>query len=180
MELLNKLKESKKYTACITGHRPKTLPWKYDETKESCKNFKTRIKQIFVEKIEEGVEIFMTGMAEGFDMISTEILIDLRQSYRDIKIIAVIPCKDQEKRWNAQQQSRYLRIISECDDVIILAEKYTDTCMNERNLFMVQHSNYCIACWNGKPSGTGNTVRFANENHCNVTIMNPNDFITRN
>ena len=27
-------------TGCLTGHRPKGLPWGYDETKKSCQSFK--------------------------------------------------------------------------------------------------------------------------------------------
>ena len=29
---------------------------------------------------------------------------------------------------------------------------------------MVEHSSVCIAYWNSKPSGTGNTIGFAEEN----------------
>ena len=31
---------------CLTGHRPKLLPWKYDEKKESCIKFKQQLNNI--------------------------------------------------------------------------------------------------------------------------------------
>ena len=39
---------SKEKTACLTGHRPKSLPWGYDENKESCKAFKKDLSTIFI------------------------------------------------------------------------------------------------------------------------------------
>lgn len=48
--------------------------------------------------------------------------------------------------------------------------------MNKRNKYMVENSSVIIACYNGKPSGTGSTIRFAKENGCNVRIINPEDY----
>lgn len=41
---------------------------------------------------------------------------------------------------------------------------------------MVEQSDVVIAVWNGKLSGTGNTIRFAKENGCKVRIINPEDY----
>ena len=48
--------------------------------------------------------------------------------------------------------------------------------MNDRNKYMVDHSSVVIACHNGQPSGTGNTIRFAKENGCKIRLINPNDY----
>ena len=48
--------------------------------------------------------------------------------------------------------------------------------MNKRNKYMVENSSVIIACYNGKPSGTGNTIRFANENGRKVRIISPEDY----
>ena len=114
-------------------------------------------------------------MAEGFDMIGAEILLELRKKH-NIKVIAVMPCVGQELKWKPDQQKRYKYILKGCDDVIILSDHYTPTCMNDRNKYMVDHSSICIACWNGKPSGTGNTVRFAKQNGNRVRVINPENF----
>ena len=63
----------KEQTICLTGHRPKSLPWGYDETKESCIKFKKDLETIFENAIKCGYKTFLSGMAEGFDMIGTEI-----------------------------------------------------------------------------------------------------------
>ena len=137
---------------------------------------KEDLRTIFEGAIKYGLKNFLTGMAEGFDMIGTEILLDLQKKYKDIKIIAVIPCKGQEKKWIPSQQTRYHNIIKQCDDTIILSDTYTKTCMNDRNKYMVEHSFVVIACFNGIPSGTGNTIRFAKENGCKIKIIKPGNY----
>ena len=53
----------KSTTACLTGHRPKLLPWGYDESKENCIRFKLEVKKIFEGAIKFGIKTFLTGMA---------------------------------------------------------------------------------------------------------------------
>lgn len=167
----------KEETCCLTGHRPKSLPWGYDETKNSCVAFKKDLYEKFLKAIKCGKKCFLTGMAEGFDMIATEMLFDLRKMYNEIKIIAVIPCKNQEIKWSEKQQKRYKNILKQCDKLVILSEEYTSTCMNERNKYMVDKSSLIIACFNGKPSGTANTIKFAKINKTKIEIINPYDYI---
>ena len=155
------------------------MPWGYDETKETCVRIKKDLETIFTGSIEYGLKNFLVGMTEGFDMIGAEMLIKLRKKNKEIKVIAVVPCKDQEIKWKESQQKRYHKILKQCDDFPILCDTYTKTCMNDRNQFMVQHSSLVIACFNGKPSGTGNKIRFAKENYCKIRIINPNDYISQ-
>ena len=166
----------KEETACLTGHRPAKLPWFYDETKENCIKFKNDLETIFTGAIQYGLKNYLVGMAEGFDMIGAETLIKLRKDNKAIKVIAVVPCKDQEKVWRQEQQKRYHKILKQCDDVIILSETYYKNCMNDRNKYMVDHSSVVIACYNGEPSGTGNTVKYAKSQGCKIRIINPDDY----
>lgn len=171
MNTNNKVKINKDTTACLTGHRPKSLPWGYNEAKESCIKFKQDLAKIFEGAIRYGLTTFLTGMAEGFDMIGTEVLLKLRKKH-NIQIIAVVPCVGQELKWKPSQQNRYNNILNQCDNVIILSSYYTASCMNDRNKYMVDNSSVCIACWNGKPSGTRNTLLYAKETKCKVKIIN--------
>ncbi|MCI7003476.1 MAG: DUF1273 domain-containing protein [Clostridia bacterium] len=166
-----------KETACLSGHRPNKLPWFYDETKANCIRFKQNLQKIFTGAYEYGLKNYLVGMAEGCDMIGAETLIKLRKTYKDIKIFAIIPCKGQEKKWRTEQQIRYQNILKQCDGIITLSEEYTPTCMNERNEYMVKHSSVLIACYNGKPSGTANTIRFAKEKGIKLKIIDINNYI---
>lgn len=167
---------TKETTACFTGHRPVKLPWGYNEKKENCLKFKADLYNILRNAILFGIENFITGMAEGFDMIAAETVLKLKKEFPHVKLIAAIPCKGQEERWGLSQQERYHNILKRCDDAIVLAERYYDGCMNDRNLYMAKHSGFCIACWDGLPSGTANTIRLAQQNGCKVRLINPNDY----
>ena len=163
-------------TACLTGHRPAKLPWFYNEEKENCLRFKADLETIFTGAFDYGLKTYLVGMAEGFDMIGAETLIKLRKKLKEIKVIAVVPCKGQELKWKPEQQKRYHKILKKCDDIIVLSDTYTATCMNDRNRYMVEHSSVVIACCNGKPSGTRNTINFAKEKGCKIRIINPEDY----
>ena len=167
----------KSETACLTGHRPKNLPWHYDETKDNCVRFKNDLREILERAIKYGLKNFLIGMAEGFDMIAAELLLKLRRSYGYIKIIAVIPFVGQERMWQSIQRERYHKILKQCDDKIILSQKYTDDCLNDRNKFMVENSSVIIACHNGKPSGTGNTIKYGRRSSCKIKIININNYV---
>ena len=57
---------------------------------------------------------------------------------------------------------RYQQIKGRAEAIVYLSDFYTDTCMRERNQFMVDHSSCCVAYYNGFPrSGAGQTVRMA-------------------
>ena len=45
--------------------------------------------------------------------------------------------------------------------------------MNGRNKYMVEQSDVVIAVWNGKPSGTGNTVKMAKLSGKKIRVVNP-------
>lgn len=162
----------KSQTVCLTGYRPDKLPWGYNEEKESCVHFKENLKVVLEKAIMYGLKNFMTGMAEGFDMIATEILIALREKY-SIKIIAVIPCIGQERVWSERQQKRYHTILKKCDEKIILNKNYTPACMGVRNKFMVKNSSVVIACFSGIAGGTSNTIKIAKKYGCKIRIINP-------
>ena len=162
----------KENTACLTGHRPSKLPWFYDETKENCIRFKNDLETIFIGAIQYGLKNYLVGMAEGFDMIGAETLIELRKHNKEVKIIAVVPCKNQDIKWKTEQQKRYHKILKKCDDVIILSETYYKECMNDRNKYMVENSSVVIACFNGEASGTGNTIKYAKSNPNKKVLVN--------
>ena len=48
--------------------------------------------------------------------------------------------------------------------------------MMDRNKYMVNNSDIVIALYNGKPSGTGNTLKYAKEKGRKVKIINPEDY----
>ena len=67
----------------------------------------------------------------------------------------------------------YYNIAAKCDKETMLQREYTPDCMENRNRYMVDHADYLLAVWNGSPSGTGKTVRYAHQQGKPVIIINP-------
>lgn len=160
---------TKKQCCCFTGHRPQSLPFRFNENDERCVDLKRRLKENITKLINEnGVTHFISGMAIGVDMYAAEIVLELKETYPHISLEAAIPCENQSEKWNKQLRNRYMDILDKCDIRTVLQKDYTADCMHKRNRYMVDKSAFVIAVWNGKPSGTGKTVKYAEECGCEV------------
>ena len=155
-------KENMEYTVCFTGHRPKSLPCGYNEEHPACKMIKYRLRQLVAGIIRKKyVTHFLSGLAEGVDTWAAEIVLDIKDEHPNITLEAAIPCENQTASWNVKSKERRDKIMAMCDKVTVLQKNYTYDCMMRRNKYMVDSSDYVIAVWNGNPSGTANTIRYA-------------------
>ena len=162
-------------TCCFTGHRPQNLPWGFNESDPRCIALKVRLKKAIRQVIEYGVTHFITGMALGVDQWAAELVLELQRMYADcgITLEAVLPCEDQAKKWRREDIERYQKILKRCDIVLPLQKSYSPGCMDRRNRYMVDHSQFVIAVWDGQPSGTGGTVRYAKSLGKTVIVLAP-------
>ncbi len=166
------MKEKK--VCCFTGHRPQKLSFGFNEEDERC----VQLKQAIMEQTEKliiqcGVTHFIVGMALGVDIYSAEIVLLLKEKYPQITLECAIPCETQCEKWSEPMRDRYFDIVMSCDEETMLQRHYTKDCMQKRNQYMVDKSDYVIAVWNGKPSGTGNTVRYAESKGKTVIRIRP-------
>ena len=141
-------------TACFTGHR--IIP--------------EGIKASLVERLKNGVDYlytymniktFYTGGALGFDSLAAEAVIERRKECRDIRLVIIAPCKDQDKKWGIKDKIRYHRIKQAADEVICLSDHYYRGCMHQRNRYLVDHSTACICYLTEDTGGTAYTVGYA-------------------
>lgn len=161
-------------TCCFTGHRPQNLPFGFNEWDARCALLKRTLRQLILKKIkEEDVTYFISGLALGVDLFAAEIVLDLSERHSGIFLEGVIPCMSQTERWSVPQKKRYYRILEKCVMTSVLQETYTPNCMQKRNQYMVDHADCMIAVWNGKPSGTANTVSYARRKGVPVTVLHP-------
>ena len=164
-------------TVCFTGHRPQNLPCGFNEEHPDCIKIKSQLRRLIVGVIKKkNVTKFISGMAIGVDVWSAEIVLDLKDDYPNITLEAAIPCRTQAASWNVKSKENYDYLLSLCDEVTVLQEQYTHDCMMKRNRYMVDQSDYIIAAWNGKPSGTGKTIRYAVDCGKPVYYVDVNDF----
>ena len=164
-----------KNIACaFTGHRPKSFPWKYDETARECILLKEALAAQIVALAERGVTDWFSGMAQGVDLWATEIVLDLKKENPALRLHCILPCEGQEDAWPMSEQERYRSILRQADEVICVNREYSADCMLARNRYLVEHSSVLLAVYNGAyRSGTGMTVRYAKQLGREVIVIDP-------
>ncbi len=161
-------------TCAFTGHRPQKLPFGFREADERCVALKQRLREQIINLIEEhGVTHFISGMAIGVDMYAAEIVLDLKSIYPEITLECAIPCETQAVKWTEKLRDRYFNIAARCDTETMLQHHYTADCMQRRNRYMVDHADYILAVWDGRPSGTGKTMAYARSTRKRVIVISP-------
>ena len=150
---MNNINNKKQMTCCFTGHR-KLPPEHYDK-------IKALTRSEVVKLIDVGVRYFGTGGALGFDTLAAQIILELKKTYPDIKLILVLPCYNQTARWNIQDIEIYEYIKSKCDKYVYTSKDYNSHCMFKRNKHLVDNSDYCICYLSKQYGGTAQTVEYA-------------------
>ncbi len=147
---MNNLNNNRETTLAVTGHRTLNLDFS-----------KKRLKEKFIEYIEEGFDTFLIGMALGFDTVCFQTLEKLKKDYPKIKLVACVPCINQAERFSMLQKIEYKRMLSVADTVVYVGKEYTNTCMQKRNMYMVDNASLVFAYIKREFGGTANTVRYA-------------------
>lgn len=160
-------------TCCFTGHRPNSLPCKYDESHKHCLIIKEQLNKQIRLAIESGYTTFLSGMAVGADIWAAEAVISLKTEFPQISLVAILPFANQASRWGANLKARYDEIISNCDDVVSLQQDYSKGCMHIRNKELVDRSSRVIAVYDGRETGgTAYTVSLAMKKRLDVFFIN--------
>ena len=158
----------------FTGHRPKKLPWKYDETDERCINLKKLLTSQILQMTEHGIREFLSGMAEGADTWAALIVLELRKIMPEIKLHCVIPYEGQADDWMESSKEQYDYILSQADTVTYVHREYCKNCMLDRNRYLVDNSAYLLAVYNGEfRGGTAATVRYAQKQGKDIVVIHP-------
>ena len=161
--------------ACaFTGHRPKKLPWRNDETAPECAALKAVLTEQIAALIEKGYTHFMSGMAEGTDVWAAQSVLAFREENPALKLHCILPCFNQSEEWSASSQARYRSILEHADSVIFINREDKKDCMLERNRFLVSYAATVLAVYNGeRRGGTAATVRYARRLGREVIVIDP-------
>ncbi|MCL1862494.1 MAG: DUF1273 domain-containing protein [Defluviitaleaceae bacterium] len=147
--------DNKNKTACFTGHR--IFSQKRVETIEK------RLHEEIDRLIQHGITDFISGGALGFGHMTATLVLSKKHQGADIRLILALPCRDQDKDWTDMQKYMYHIFLAEADEVHYVSKKYTPDCMKKRNFYMVDNSAFCICALLRDISGTGQTVRYAQQ-----------------
>lgn len=118
--------------------------------------------------IEQGYTKFISGFAEGIDLIAANII--SKNKIRDKKLFleAAIPYR---KRLQSKNED-FQKLLTKCSDINILQDEYSPDCFFERDRYMIDNSNLLIAVWDGrKRGGTYYTINYAKTHGKEIKII---------
>jgi len=164
---------AKENTCCFTGHRAQKLPWGTNESDPRCISLRIRLYDTVEELYENGVRHFICGMAQGCDLLFCEEVMKLREDKSDVTLEAALPCETQPDRWSPSVQSRYRKLLEQCDYVTVISQEYTEGCMKQRNKYMVDKSSVIVAVYSGRFGGTMQTLNYAGKSGLKVISLEP-------
>ncbi len=150
----NREQELRKHRCCFTGHRP-------DKMIQGEKEIKPLLEAAIDKAIAEGYVTFLTGMAMGTDIWAAEIILDRKKKNKNLHLICALPHPGFDSKRSVAEKIRFAKILKKADIVREISNHFFKSCYQKRNEWMVDRSNLVIAVFNGEPSGTKNTVIYA-------------------
>ena len=144
------MNDLKNITVCFTGHR-----------RDIHKNIESKLDEIITVLCEDGFTYFGVGGAKGFDFLAAKSVLKAKETYKNIKLIVIVPCKDYYDSWQAEEKAEYFEILKHADKVKVLYDHYFKGCMLARNRHLVDSSSVCVYYKYVNSGGTAFTVNYA-------------------
>ncbi len=153
----------KQKAVAFTGNRKLNAPQGVKVSNLKFEIFK-RAYALIEEAYHDGKRQFLSGMAQGFDMIAAEAVLKLRDEYDGVELIAVIPFEGQAGNFSYEDQKRYDRILDDADQIIVTSPVYDSAKVYFiRNNYLADNASYIIAYSDGNGRGTTYTLQRAIE-----------------
>ncbi len=148
----------------FTGHRPEAVIGTEGK-------IIVELRKEIIKAIDNGYHVFLTGMSRGVDLWAADIVIELRRYNRDLKLMCVVPFEGMDNHWPVDWKKHYRLVLKQADWVQVLSDQYYKEAYQVRNEWMVDHVSRLIGVYNGQPSGTGNTIRYAQAQGIDIHII---------
>lgn len=120
-----------------------------------------RLREIIADQIKDGIVFYGAGGARGFDALAAQTVLDMKKEYPQLRMILVLPCKEQTRGWRSENIAGYEDIKRRSDKAVYVSREYTPDCMHRRNCHLVEHSGTCICYLTRSSGGTTYTVDYA-------------------
>ena len=150
----------KSYICCFTGHR--------EISKAHMRRLPAALDELLLDLYEKGVRTFRAGGALGFDTVAALSVLRLKSRYDDVRLELYLPCRDQSAKWGLYSRLLYEKILKKSDYVKYASEKYTRSCMFDRNRMLVDGSHLCVAYYDGGGGGTAYTYSYAQRSRVKI------------
>lgn len=149
-------------TACFSGYRPEKFSFPMEADCKEYISLQSGITRAIGESVQAGYRRFLSGMARGFDLVSSAILLEMKKMspvYAGVELVAVLPFAGHgfSGRWGVIHDA----VLEEADEVVTLASPRCRKAYLERNCYMVERSSKLLCYYDGQLGGTAHTIRYA-------------------
>lgn len=150
----------------ITGHRPQKLGGFTRNALWDVLRARIRVEFLRFEPHE-----VITGMALGWDQWAAQAAYDLGIPYT-----AALPCDDQDAKWAPEWRDQYAKLLRTAKRIHLVSPgPYVEGKMQIRNEWVVDNSDFMLACWDGSAGGTYKTVKYAWARKRDVIRIDPTE-----
>lgn len=155
----------KTHTCTFTGHRPERLAFPEAEVIAWLKN---EIKRA----INDGYSTFISGMQRGVDLWAAEEVLRLQEAGENVRLVAAVPFRGMEQRWEEDWKIRYNQVIKKSAEVVFVSNVPGRAAFFQRNHYMVDHASRLLAVYSGGGGGTLETMNYAEKKKIEVIKYN--------
>ena len=128
-------------TCCVTGHQ--------DIPAERITYVEQELRREVRAAIEDGYTRFISGFAEGTDLLFAAIVAEQKECNPELFLEAAIPYAGRMKTKNQQ----FHALLRACNGVKIVCDEYAHACFMQRNRYMAGESQRVIAVYDGRDHG---------------------------
>ncbi len=145
---------------CFSGYRAEKMPFPANDPHMEA--LLSALDLAIADAAAQGYTGFFSGMSTGFDLWAAEAVLRARDTL-PVQLFCAIPFDRQADRYPLDWKRRFNHCLLAADRVFALSRRYYAGCYAARNRFMVDASSLLICYFDGKPGGTAQTVRMAEQ-----------------
>lgn len=128
-------------SCCVAGHR--------DIPADKLPYVEKELRKAVQMAIEDGFTRFISGFAEGTDLLFAAIVAEEKEKNPGIHLEAAIPYATRVK----SKSFLFQKMLASCDFIHVLCDKYSPSVFFVRNRYMVLESDRVIAVYDGREKG---------------------------
>ena len=148
-------------TCFFAGHRPYKFAFLPENEQVFYGKLKMNIEKAIQDCFNDGYDTFLCGGTIGFDIMCSEAVIELKNSFPHIRLGLVLPFENHHEDFQSNWKARYLKTLDACDFVDYVSPTAVIGCYYDRNHKMIDSSSRMITYFDGKGGGTARVVAAA-------------------
>lgn len=144
----------------VTGYKPHEIGV-FDEKHPGVGYIKKALKAHLVALLEDGLEWVIVSGQLGVETWSVELVIELKETYSQLKYAIITPFLEQEKNWNDTKKEKYQKICAKADYQVSVTKKPYEGSWQfiEKNKFVIRNSDGLLIVYDEENEGSPKFIR---------------------